>query len=859
MGKTRRYKKRRKNSRRYKQKRCKTTRKRKRKHRRTKKQKGGLCCKYENDWTVERRLQSGVNKGHMVIENKNGKWRAANGCGKGYGWGPGNPESNAPPFVLPDWHMKVNEPDDEYYGYKFGMLKYTPVQIPENSFDPIDGIKIGLFAHSLKHMEALGIKCYDIPAFTSVIKEITQKGQWYYMTDADPNAPKTKYTVFREGWLKDNAAKIQEMQRKMENRVKRSKRGRNGIDEEELEELRRTLREKLVKKAWMETNYWDGKKLTPVIYTRSEELLKKQNNIRQKRKLPENRVFTNFSDFFNNITYSKNKHHNVSQTRHGLRTCSCMYVLNEPISFTDENSNKWSQKTDDVGSPKVQELEGYNIIAVNLIFAKFVTKRIDGNKMVLNEIENDNKYTLFLLAIEVLNEESLFNWCAHNSSTPKANSTAKNKNLSLNNISDCIGVTRKGWYLTRNNAADYSNMGTVKALSLDNMKEKDWGYSQIKQNTLIEKFVLNYLNKRQILDDIGKATNMETSPFSKQVNKTKKDMLKAFEEVPRPQFTPGSRIPLDASAHGLITFVEKAKTFNYKLRLFINDVTDLLKSKQKEVGFAGRDEHGNLPKNLKKEQQVMGAVRNIVRHSQDIHPQTNKLRQLSTESVLPPKSSPLPTAPAMLRNASSDNFLPPASPPPPPPPALLLIKEAFRRRRMQQLINHQSMLADDEVRQLGLQEPSSQIAMLFDEESGRGVKRERERNKIVKKKDTNIRNFERANQKVIDDNRLYPNQMKIIKKLQTIVKALRGQYIDFYVEREVCQAPDAIDRERIDKQLHNAIFTLDPYYNFVTINSEPFEIKFNSPPSWWTHAQTARQEDPQNFLHLSRIAETRSS
>ena len=173
MGKTLKHKKRRKNTRRNTQKRRKTTRKSKRKHRRTKKQKGGLCCKYENDWNYEND-KNGVNWPDK-LQHQN------DGCNKGFRWS-SDIKADAPPFLLPIWQQDpVNNQDSEYYGNKFGMLKYTPVKIPNDVKSTIQGINIGLFYHSLKHMESLGIKCYDIKKFTTLIQRITDVGQWFYM------------------------------------------------------------------------------------------------------------------------------------------------------------------------------------------------------------------------------------------------------------------------------------------------------------------------------------------------------------------------------------------------------------------------------------------------------------------------------------------------------------------------------------------------------------------------------------------------------------------------------------------------------------------------------------------------------
>jgi len=762
MKKTLKYKKRRKNSRRYKQKRRKTTRKSKRKHRRTKKQKGGLCCKYENDWNW--------GKGNI-------NWSPQAGCGKGYSWGPGNPPSNAPPFLLPSWNNKVPEEHTKYYGNKFGMLKYTPVQIPENSLTPIDGINIGLFYHSLKHMEALGIKCYNVPEFIKVINEITQKGQWYYMRARDKLAL----------------------------------------------QITNSPEEKTKK------NFWTNKELTGVIYTKNPAFTEKLEKEREKNRV----VFTNFKNFFDNITYSNNKTYNNPQNLRGLRTCNCMYVLNKPIHFTDENSNKWSQqKKDDLGRPVKQVREGYNIAAVNLIFAKFVTRRKEEKRMVLNEITETNKNTLFLLAIEVLNEDSLEKWCVHNSSTPDANSQFKKINLSLNNTSDCIGDSKKGWYLTRNNAAEFRNMGTVKALSLDNMKlmtdnEND---AMKKQYTLWKNFVLNWNSKHKFLaeqDDKARSLIYPKNPA----------FLSAFNEIPHEALKKHKK-----RMRGLweVNFVEKAKKFNFELRKSITDaITQINKLYRLNlpIGLVEHNQEGYFSKKYVIQGKVLRAQQAPV---------------ISPELLSKPLPVPLrfsstgetKGAPPMLRTVSEEE-----------------LRKAQRketkdgRRTKETKDDHEESLAEAKIRltqgrdrrlnsaadllrtdpqqkekvQKTLEQWSARLA------KERGEKKETEQEALERKIAINT-----AINQLTDQKREFPKHLDKIAKLQQIVKALRSQFIDFYVEREVCQAPHAdIVRERIDKQLFKAIFAERSYPGFVTIVDE-HKIKFNSPLHW----RPSHDDDP---------------
>ena len=153
MGKTLKYKKRRKNTRRYKQKRRKTTRKSKRKYQITKKQKGGLCCRYEND---------------------------SLGCKKGYLFGEENISVTDP----------ISGPAADFKGIMFEPIRFTIPNISSGwggddwntTAFKIGGVDIGFTHHSLKHMEALGIQCYDITSFSTLIYTMIKRSIWIYIT-----------------------------------------------------------------------------------------------------------------------------------------------------------------------------------------------------------------------------------------------------------------------------------------------------------------------------------------------------------------------------------------------------------------------------------------------------------------------------------------------------------------------------------------------------------------------------------------------------------------------------------------------------------------------------------------------------
>jgi len=818
MGKTLKHKKRRKNTRRYKQKRRKTTRKSKRKYQRTRKQKGGLCCKYENDWEWSQK-RKGINW------NPTGK---GDGCNKGFKWDT-DTKANAPPFLIPFWQRwHVNDPDSKYYGNKFGLLKYTPVQLARNkfgegvaSFTTMGKIKIGLFYHSLKHMEALGIKCYEIKKFTNLIKRITEVGQWFYMRaqevkEENPDVmmlqqkekaltelleKKAKKIVENAEGEGDEATRIAtevakirnqiaeykillEKKEKLENKLKlkqniklnleKKEKNRKVIETQEkklktyakklirmikeINKLKKNLLNKQEKKStsgetksendtktederkqeiekWENAkmqkmknptkteenkDYWAGKTLIPIVYSREKELGPENRCLTK----PGGTVLVDFNKFFENITYKSNKSYSnpsnekkVTQISAGIRTCKCVYVFANPIKYNKNDSkkiahegeryrvhgssirslvhggpqeekggeekggeekgewkkdeevqtkinDKWYTGTiEQVNPPNPEDLmtdnsptynikfskrevEAYDVAAVNLIFGKFVKRRMNNRKMVKNDISENNKNALFLLAIEVYDTANFTKYCNSHTSGMQADEGKDLQTyhtLDLNNTSDCIGNSGKDWYLTRNKAPTGKYLGTADALTPIKKyqappESKGWDSNDTvikesivlkEQYKLYEKFLLGD-KKEKIktllersekiypegitglkqqgdveLEQLRKELHQITNELKNLKNEkikvekiSKTNKLKFNEELPFFQalkkiYADKDKVErmknLDPTYTNLLMgqigakFVENAKTFNFELTKFINQLTNEKKKALKQA------------------------------------------------------------------------------------------------------------------------------------------------------------------------------------------------------------------------------------------------------------------------------------
>jgi hypothetical protein len=122
MGKTRKYKK-----------------QRKKKHQRTRKQQGGLCCQYE---------------------------KSSSGCEGDFRHG--------------EFISRVSPVGEEktFYGIQFEPRWFATKEGPLPYFATLDDVKIGITYHSFKHMENLGIKCYDESTFVVIIKTMLPKLIW---------------------------------------------------------------------------------------------------------------------------------------------------------------------------------------------------------------------------------------------------------------------------------------------------------------------------------------------------------------------------------------------------------------------------------------------------------------------------------------------------------------------------------------------------------------------------------------------------------------------------------------------------------------------------------------------------------
>jgi hypothetical protein len=765
MGKTLKYKKRRKNTRRYKQKRRKTTRKSKRKYQRTKKQKGGLCCKYENDWKQKNK------EGDIAGDRLDG-----DGCNKGFQWKTST-EANVPPFLLPFWgRHPINNKNSQYYGNKFGLLKYTPVEREEEEeekgstqnvfFDSIKNeagtnkINIGLFYHSLKHMEALGIKCYNIEKFTELLMHLIEKGQWWY-TRKEP---------------------------------------KKSADAPQLK--------------------------TGVVY------------LNPSKHQPCKNIFTDFDKFFKSVTY-KNTFPVKLQNVYGVRTCNCTYVLKTPIEVTKEKSTMLENSSE--GEANRQPI-AYTIAAVNLIFGKFVEKRLDsrdtessigetkheekvtpeekvlkeeivrlnvltskfgpyktltneekhrknainfylkwykrllkeqqskykgeqkksiikggnGKKkkssvMVKSKISEQNKNALFLLAIQPYDIKEFRKFCTSKNDPMKATKKEEVKyhTLNSNNTSDCIGNIGDDWYLTRNNAAGSRNQGQIepmpllKSLDISLENKAKMAEEQIK---LLKKIKQNNNNKLDIeaalaatADEYTKGISVSAAGKGRRhkLNFENPDFYNTFIKILN--LDKSNAIALAAE------FVELAKKFNFELNSFTNWVMKGIKEQLKIVG----KKQTTKPPSL------------LTTRSTEEHPRTKADREYETSKG----TSLVRTLPRHHMKAG-----------------------ILKRDSMHEFLDELDIL---------------------------DAKKEKEKEFADKKKSVWAKQM--------------PAAAKKTGALLRLAKVLQDKYIDFYVKRQSCMTNgESKLRETVDNDLFDEILKSEVYDNFIEVGID-CNIKFKPP------------------------------
>ncbi len=122
----------------------------------TKKQKGGLCCKYEND-SLYCRKDTNFNSKNVSITD---------------------------PIFGPTFKHNMYEPI-RFKGETKGETKGSPGSDNNATAFVFKGVDIGFTHHSLKHMESLGIKCYDVQGFSKIIETICENAIWIHVVTRD--------------------------------------------------------------------------------------------------------------------------------------------------------------------------------------------------------------------------------------------------------------------------------------------------------------------------------------------------------------------------------------------------------------------------------------------------------------------------------------------------------------------------------------------------------------------------------------------------------------------------------------------------------------------------------------------------
>ena len=194
----------------------------------------------------------------------------------------------------------------------------------------------------------------------------------------------------------------------------------NALSSEKKKEYKKLYNFKMIasklRKSQVDIPVYTGKTLIPIVYDREEKIsVKISPTICTK---PGGTVLVNFKSFFENITYKSSvpfgskKGGKVTQISAGIRTCNCVYVFKKPIKYKEGKSNKLEHTP---STNNKREFEAYDVAAVNLIFGKFVKRRIEEKKMVKNDISENNKNALFLLAVEVYDTDNFTKYCESHS------------------------------------------------------------------------------------------------------------------------------------------------------------------------------------------------------------------------------------------------------------------------------------------------------------------------------------------------------------------------------------------------------------------------------------------------------------
>ena len=470
-------------------------------------------------------------------------------------------------------------------------------------------------------------------------------------------------------------------------------------------------------------------------------------------------------------------------------------------------SGNISTKLEHTGKNGTQRVkEAYDVAAVNLIFGKFVEKRKDNKVYVENKINKKNKNSLFLLAIQVYDTNNFKKWCKTHQegwNIIEADEMTKYKKivsdgkdvikamkldgfseddyrhyfenitqLELNNTSDCIGVSEERWYLTRNNAADSTSLGTQDPLTPSRLL----GVLKVdvfkKQYALYEAFKKGKdakIKSMKTILDMGKdiypeglrSKNGETIKFNEELPLFK-SLKKIYSEVVRQftsRFTTGPHtIALYQKTVGL-EFVKNAQNYNFELTKFIHFLQGIKKSSSLPIQFK------------EKKKKILRAAKKHIEGSLETREQSKRVRQqLQRLGLIKFEDENVKEEHKMMVSQMKQNLEKQAS----GTPSMLRSTSDPRKNPIRE----------------GVAPPVAPRLLRTISHGSKYTSRMKKQN-------------------------LVDGDMKKLFFVERILEQLRNEYIDFYVKRTSCKP--GVTREIVDKQLYTAITTKQSDPDFATI------------------------------------------
>jgi hypothetical protein len=311
----------------------------------TKKQKGGLCCKYEND-SLYCRKDTFINSKNVSITD---------------------------PIFGPTFKHNMYEP----IRFK-GETKVSPGSDNNATAFVFKGVNIGFTHHSLKHMESLGIKCYDMQAFSKIIKTICENAIWIHV-------------VTRDIYISDHKNNNEPWQKWAERQLELSKNKKNKKQKQQrTTKLFREILQQEYQSPFIDTATGTTQTTRVKVFYPPANTVEILNEKLSGNNKPKGENFSDFiensgKNFTNPPGYSGRtpfqKYYTPNQKKVGFSgKISALYIFKSPVKIT---GNMYTQN-----SPTNEE----NIKAIKLRFGKFDS--------------GDYNNILFLHAIELLDDKA---------------------------------------------------------------------------------------------------------------------------------------------------------------------------------------------------------------------------------------------------------------------------------------------------------------------------------------------------------------------------------------------------------------------------------------------------------------------